>query len=385
MISTVVIVVLSFVFLTSSVSGAVFLMNGSDVTGNDTFEKIISDVNSTSGTYSIVFFYNTHCGACHVAMTYLNEYNAANPDITINSYDLFNSSDNKILFEQYKAAYHRSYVSVPSVFMGNIGLEGESAIREHFAPLVAWYEKDRNTTANQTDDQASKAGIKAHRKVISIPLVLIAGIVDGINPCACAVLIFLLICLMTIRQRIRVLLAGFVFSSAVFFFYFLSGTGLINFLKTPGVLYVSSLIAGIIAIIAGVLVIKKAFLPDIGPKLIPDPIGERVAQGIESLTVLIAFILGFIIGIFELPCSGGIYVAILDMISFRVHMEQGLVYLTLYNLAFIIPLLIITGLVYWAMPPEQVNEFEPGQQRALRLFIGLLLFVFAFLIVTGVM
>ncbi|MFH0967771.1 MAG: hypothetical protein V1862_08835, partial [Methanobacteriota archaeon] len=187
---------LVLLYLTSCASGAVFLKNGSDVTGNNTFETIISDANTTAGNYSIDFFYNTHCGACHVAMTYLNEYNAAHPETIINSYDLFNSSDNLALFGEYKTAYHRSYVSVPSIFIGNVGLEGESAIREHFEPLVAWYEKDRNTSAFLADNRASPYEIKTHRMLISIPLVLFAGIIDGINPCASAVLIFLFIYLL---------------------------------------------------------------------------------------------------------------------------------------------------------------------------------------------
>ncbi|PKL60432.1 MAG: hypothetical protein CVV33_02720, partial [Methanomicrobiales archaeon HGW-Methanomicrobiales-4] len=203
MISIMTCIFLILLYLTGGASGAVFLKNGSDVDGNNTFEAIISDTNNTAGNYSIEFFYNTHCGACHVAMTYLNEYNAAHPEIVINSYDLFNSSDNKILFEDYKAAYNRSYVSVPSIFIGNVGLEGESAIREHFEPLVAWYENGKNTSGYLPENLVSRPVVRAHQMGISIPLVLFAGIIDGINPCASAVLIFLFIYLLTIRQRLR--------------------------------------------------------------------------------------------------------------------------------------------------------------------------------------
>lgn len=378
-------IILVLLYASGCASGAVFLKDGSDVTGNDTFEAIISGANTSSGNYSIEFFYNNQCGACHVAMAYLNEYNAAHPDIIINSYDLFNSSDNRALFEEYKAAYHRSYVSVPSLFIGDVGLEGESAIREHFEPLVAWNEKDRNTSAPQPDNVASKSGALTHRTTISVPLVLIAGFIDGINPCASAVLIFLFIFLIAVRQRLRVLLAGAVFSTAVFFFYFLSGVGLITISRHSGVVFGSSLIAGIVAVIAGLLVFTDAIIPGIRQRLIPVSMGETAARNIERLAIPIAFFLGLIVGVFELPCTGGIYRAILDMISFKVNMGVGLVYLTLYNLAFVIPLLVITGLVYWGMPPERVREWRSGKQRALRLLIGLLLFLFALLVLTGIM
>ena len=277
-------------------------------------------------------------------------------------------------------------MSVPSVFIGNAGLEGESSIRKNIEPLVAWYEeKNQGNGTTRSEESGLKTGIKAHRTVISIPLVLLAGIIDGINPCACAVVIFLLIFLMTIRQRLRILLAGAVFSSAVFFFYFLSGIGLITFSKHSGFVYGSSVIVGILAIIAGILIIAKALFPNAGPKLISDSMQETVVRNIENLTVPIAFILGFILGIFELPCTGGIYIAILDMISFKVNMEQGLVYLFLYNLAFIIPLIIITCLVHWGINPGRVEEQKPEQRRGFQIFTGLLLFVFAFLILTGIM
>jgi cytochrome c biogenesis protein CcdA len=375
---------LALLSLSGSVSGAVFLKNGSDVTGNDVLGTIVSGENSQAANYSIDFFYDIHCGACHLAMTYLNEYRAAHPEIAISYYDIFNNTENRALFEQYKKAYHRSYVSVPVVFIGNAGLEGESAIREHYENLVAWYEKDRSPSPNQTGIPVSKTGAGTHRTVISIPLVLLAGILDGINPCACAVLIFLLIFLLMVREKSRVLPGGIAFSIALFFFYFLLGVGLIPFSRHSDIVIGSSLLVGTIAVIAGILLTKNALFPGIGPQLVPTSARNTITRTIKRQTLPIAFCLGFFTGIFELPCTGGIYRAILDMISFRVNITPGLIYLTLYNLAFIGPLLVITGLVYWKMPSGKVIDWKPEKKRAYRIFISLLLFLFAFFIITGV-
>ena len=378
-------------FLTGCASAGVFLKNGTDIKGNDTIGEILADADTTPGNFSIEFFYNTHCGACHVAMAYLNEYSAAHPDIIINSHDLFNSSEGKALFEEYKSAYHRSYVSVPSIFMGNVGLEGESSIRENFDPLVSWYTRDRNTTAFQTNTSAPKNGGKTHRTVISIPLVLIAGLIDGINPCASAVLVFLLILLMTIRQRERVVLAGAVFTSAVFFFYFLSGVGIFTISQASGVVKGFSLIAGVLAILAALIILWESIFPGKGiTRIIPGNEREKITRIYEKLTLPLVFILGLLLGVLELPCAGGIYITILDMISFRVNIVQGMVYLILYNLAFIIPLILLTGIVCLVKQPDQKEEDEkeeqiPENHRGIRIFIGLLLLVFAFLILSGVL
>nr|WP_319539267.1 hypothetical protein [uncultured Methanospirillum sp.] len=371
------------ILCTGSVSAGVFLKNGSDVTGDHPSETILSDPNTTPGDYSVTFFYNTHCGACHLAMTYLNEYNAAHPGILITSYDLFNSSEGKSLFEQYKAEYHRQYVSVPSVFIGNAGLEGESAIRENFDKLVTWYEQNKKTGPSG-ENATSVQKKRGTWNVISIPLVLIAGLVDGINPCASAVLVFLLILLMIIRQKERILLAGAVFTSAVYFIYFISGTGIYSLAAITGILRGYSLIAGIIAAGAGLLWIRNGIISSRASESNGSGAVEELFFGrLETVVIPGAFVLGLLTGVLELSCTGGIYLAIQDMISFKVNIVQGLVYLFLYNLAFIVPLLVIILLFYWWIPAEESEEGKEKNPGKLELFTGMLLLVFAFLVLSG--
>lgn len=373
---------LTLILCTGPVSAGVFLKNGSDVTGDHPADTILNDLNTTPGNYSATFFYNTHCGACHLAMTYLNEYSAAHPGVVITSYDLFNSSENKVLFEQYKAEYHRQYVSVPSVFIGNAGLEGESAIRENFDSLVTWYGQNKKT--GSSDQNLTNVPVKKGTwNVISIPLVLIAGLVDGINPCASAVLVFLLSLLMIIRQKQRILLAGIVFTCAVYFMYFISGTGIYSLPAIASVLRGYTLIVGILAVVTGLLWIrtgimssKVAEMPDLGSSGV-------LCEKLHTMTIPIAFVLGLLTGVLELSCTGGIYLAIQDMISFRVDIVQGLVYLFLYNLAFIVPLLLITLLFYWWVPNEETEAGVGRNVGRFTIFAGMLLLVFAFLVMSG--
>ncbi len=368
--------------LPTSASAGVFLKNGTDITEESPVESILSDPNITPGDYSIAFFYNTHCGACHLAMTFLNEFSSAHPDVNINSYDLFNSSENKALFEQYKAEYHRPYVSVPSIFIGNAGLEGEQAIRENFEPLVSWYQKnqDQGSRIQKTIEEKTQA----RHTVISIPLVLIAGLVDGINPCASAVLVFLLIVLINVKERQRMLLAGIVFASAAFFIYFISGTGIYTLAQTNAIVRIVTLLIGGTAIVAGLFQIKETFRPGSESSPLTLSLWYSLKRNINLFLIPVSFILGLIVAIPELSCTGGIYLAILDMIAFKVNMIQGLIYLVLYNIAFIIPLLTIVFLVSW-LKPVDLSEESHEQRKARHLFSGLLLFAFSLLILTGIM
>ncbi|HIH26888.1 MAG TPA: hypothetical protein HA256_02665, partial [Methanoregulaceae archaeon] len=88
---------------------------------------------------------------------------------------------------------------------------------------------------------------------LTIPLVIAAALVDGINPCAFAVLIFLMLSLMSLDSRKRMLMVGSVFIIAVFLFYFFSGLGLFSVIQYAGISRLISVIAAVIALAAGTI------------------------------------------------------------------------------------------------------------------------------------
>lgn len=379
-----IILILTLLLLCSPASATVFLKNGTDITENDQVIHLIRQA-ADPGSQQIDFFYNTHCGACHLAMAYLTEYVNAHPETRINFIDIFNSSENKAQFEEYKAAYNRKYVAVPVVFIGNAGLEGESSIREYFGQIVSVYRQ--NLTSNPLSNGTSVSGQikRSHRTVISIPLVLLAGIVDGINPCACAVIILFLAVLMGVRERRRIFSIGITFAGGVFFFYLLAGIGIFPFSKHSLIVTLISTIFAVLAVMSGIVLIKRTLFPAHCWMREKVEKTHRLYDIYAEYTFPLLFILGLLSGVLEIPCTGSIYVSILDLISFRVNIEQGLIYLLLYNLAFIIPVLIITGLAYYALPKDLKEEEKSCNRAGLNLFAGLLLIVFAFLVGTGVM
>lgn len=358
-----------------------YLKNGTEITEDNAYHIILQDRNSTQDNISIQFFYNTHCGACRNAMEYLTEFSKTNPDIVISYYDLFNNTENRELFERVKKEYNRQFASVPIIFMGNAVLEGDQAIESNFEPIVKGYGEKNSGTPVVPEFHGIDISSSSESESISIPLIIGAGLLDGINPCAFAVLVILLIYLMSLGSRRKMILAGIVYSSAVFFFYFLSGVGIFTVIQTTGLVKVFSFAAALTAFIAGILMIKDAFYPGRGPSLaIPESRKETINRYIEKSSIPAAFGLGILVGMFELPCTGGIYLAILSMISLRMDMAAGLGYLLIYNLAFIVPLLIIIALVAWGLPPEKVNEFRIEQRRVIRIIIGFIMIFFAAII-----
>jgi cytochrome c biogenesis protein CcdA len=364
--------------------GAIFAADGTEISSANLSIRVNEEPSLLSGHLphgKLVFFTNSHCSACEGAKEYLDTYIQDHPDFFLEIHDIFNSTENRTIFESYKAKYNRRFLSTPSLMIGNLTLEGTQDIRTHTSELMTLQDKF-GTEPGFFSGLFTPLSVSGTSST-DIPLLLIigAGLLDGINPCAFAVLVILLIYLMAQKSRKAMLSAGIAYTSAVFLFYYLSGVGLFTVIQTTGATTTFSLIAGCIALSAGLLMIKDALFPKDKPTLaIPASQSGLINRVLRKATLPAAFILGILVGMFELPCTGGIYLSIISMISLKSNLEQAFVYLFIYNVAFIIPLLIILGLVTFGLPPEKVNEFRLEQRRTLRFIIGLVLTGFAIFI-----
>lgn len=321
-----------------------------------------------------------------MAEEFLHDLSARHPEISLVTYDLFDSQENRTIFENYKQKYHRTFLSTPSILVGNLTIEGTQDMKNHLDEILL-IQNEKKEPGGLLSGIFSDSFQKITASGEEIPLLLIvgAGLLDGINPCAFAVLVFLLVYLMAQKNRRRMLAAGLVYTGAVFIFYFLSGVGIFSIIQTTGTTTAFSIGAGCIALIAGLLMLKDAIIPKEKPTLsIPSSQSGLINRIVKMATLPAAFILGILVGMFELPCTGGIYLSILSMISMKSNPGQALGYLFVYNVAFVVPLLIIIVLVTFGLSPERVNEWRLEQRRALRAVIGLVLIVFGIFILNEV-
>lgn len=127
------------VLFLSPVNAAVYLKDGTQISEDNASEIILKDPNTTAENFNITFFYDTHCGACEKAHEFLDQYRSANPGVEVQYHDIFNNTENRALFEEYKTSYHQEYTSVPVVFIGNAVLEGDQAIEKNFKQIADWF------------------------------------------------------------------------------------------------------------------------------------------------------------------------------------------------------------------------------------------------------
>jgi cytochrome c biogenesis protein CcdA len=133
-------------------------------------------------------------------------------------------------------------------------------------------------------------------------------------------------------------------------------------------------LAAALAIIAGLINIKDFFFYGKGFTLaIPEDKKPLLEKYIKHASLPAAVILGFWVALFELPCTGGFYLAILALLAAQATYWQGVAYLVFYNLIFVLPLLIILLAVYKGVKPEQLEKWRQAKRTWMRLVMGLVL------------
>ena len=219
------------------------------------------------------------------------------------------------------------------------------------------------------------------------------ALADSVNPCAIAVLAMILMALLiqNPEKRKKVLFGGLAFVAAVYIGYLVYGVIIIQFFRLfaeflrQGSTYVFKGLA-ILAMIIGALNIKDFFYYKKGGIATEMPIAmrpkvKRLIQNITSPTG--AFVIGFLVTLFLFPCTIGPYIVASGLLA-DLGTLGALPWLLYYNLIFIIPMLIIVGLVYFGFTKvDQVSGWKERNIKKLHLIAGLLLFLVGIALLMG--
>jgi cytochrome c biogenesis protein CcdA len=307
-------------------------------------------------------------------------------ELDIRMLEVYHNTTNQETFARMSRQYGISSTGVPAMFIGTTAMVGDADIKNRFE-LTILAEKERIASCTSTTPDTvivPDAGCSTTTEQLTIPLVVASALIDSVNPCAFSVLIFLLISIVAIENRRRILLVGGVYIAAVFIFYLLSGFGLFTIVSLSGFSRALSLIGATVAVVLGVISVLDALRNrDEFLLAIPSSKKDQIERYISTATLPAAFALGIFVGIFELPCTGGIYLAILGLMSRSYTLMEGLPYLILYNFIFVLPLILILLLVAYGLSPERANEWRVRHRRTLRLIVGLAMIAIGVIIFSG--
>ena len=292
-------------------------------------------------------FVRPGCPYCEAAKRFLPELQRTRPRLRIDIRDI--AADRQALADLQNLAdrFGLHPIGVPAFYLRGkliIGFDSAETTGRELAALL--------------DQPAAQALGNGRAEAIELPLLgpvdlrrlglplftIVLGLLDGFNPCAMWVLLFLLSMLINLRDRRKMFLIGGVFVAASGLVYFAFMAAWLNIFFLIGMTRMTQLLLGAVALLVGGLNVKDYFAFGAGlsvgiPERAKPGIYRQVRQIIraENLTGALAavILLALLVNTLELLCTAGI-----PAIYTRVLTEQALPgwayygYLALYNLAY---------------------------------------------------
>ena len=317
-------------------------------------------------------FYSRGCSHCEKVINYLQSENLFQR-LNLDKKEIRFHRDN--LQEFLKICQKKNIPEdrrgVPMLLYHGKCVIGDKPIIEFVNQIV----KGQNITKRNEDQ-------KNYNQVPRINLLAVIGgaSADSINPCAFAVLILLMTTILSSGNRRRALWAGLAFTSSVFISYFLMGIGAYYALATvKSSMILSKIIAGL-AILIGLANLKDAFWYGKGFVMeVPFSWRPKLQALIKSITSPSgAFLIGFSVSLFLLPCTSGPYIAILGMLSQRTTQARAIFYLLIYNLVFILPMILITLAVFWGLDTQKAEQIRQKNIRLIHFIVAVLMLLIGF-------
>lgn len=346
---------------------------------------------SLSSEVHLAYFHQVGCADCDRAKYDLDELQRRYPALVVTIFDIA-KPESKTVYEALSERLgvpERERLTTPAIFVGQDYLIGRSIDLSHLETLVLKY---ANGGSGPIWDELDKDSAEATRSIIErfksfglLP-VMFAGLVDGVNPCAFATIIFFVSYLAVGGRRGRdILLVGAAFTSGVFIAYLLVGLGFLSLVKS---LEVVTALAKAVYLGTGVFCLGLAglsirdYLQVRAGKLaetslqLPNFLKERIRVTIRERArarhfVLAAFFSGFVISFLELLCTGQVYLPTIVFVASTPELRlQATLYLVMYNLMFIAPLVVVFGLVYFGTTARQLTVVLQERAGAIKLLMA---------------
>jgi cytochrome c biogenesis protein CcdA len=362
------------------------------------FEENIDEIISTAKYYEkagidfpygykekkicVVLFYKSTCPICVNFKRSVELLGNFYP-LEIKIYDLKEKKNEEILLNYYNF-YRVEYPYDAIAFIGD-----KYFIKENLSDFENEIKKYLGSGIGYPSvEEGAIEGAENIIRGFTLLSVIVAGLLDGINPCAFATLVFFISYLERAKKK-SILAIGLAFTAGIFICYFLIGIGLVEFfgfIESYTKRYINIAI-GSAAIILGALSIYDFFAIKKGeeaklqlPMFIKKRRGRLIKKVTEDRKVIIlsfiSFFTGFIVSGIELACTGQIYLPIAKVIQSASSLRSiALTYLFLYNLMFVLPLIIILSLFYFGQSSEKFGEAQKKSYLYVKILIGLFLII----------
>lgn len=350
--------------------------------------KGIFSASSDGEGLTVYFFTGKGCPHCAKVEPFIAEMEQKYP-IHLSKFDIYTNRSCLPLLDEYSSSFGIALGerSIPAVFVSDTYLVGDSPILNGLEDAVKKSLNERPPTNQNLEVKNSENSDQKVTSVVSnlsIVTLTAAALVDAINPCSIAILVFLIGARVLIsNQRKRALKVGLSFCLSIFIAYFLFGLGLLTVVQVSGFSGTFSMLVGLVALLSGIFYLKDVFWRGRGgfAMEVPRSLKPLLMKMLKGVTNPFgAFIMGFVVCLFEVPCTGGPYLFILGLMADSATRIQAIPLLLYYNFIFVLPLSIICLLLYSNFfSTSKMREWNEKNKRLLRLAGGFAMIALAFL------
>lgn len=357
---------------------------------DDDYKDIVAPIANKSvddQKITVYLFHGQECPHCAEEKEFLESLeNNYKDKVNFVFYEVWHDEQNAQIMTEVKNTLNVNQNSVPFTVIGNKYFIG-------YSQTIS--DSIKNTIDNYLNDDQNNQSVnipilgKIDMKSVSIPLVaIILGFVDGFNPCAMWVLLFLINMLLGMKNKKRMWLFGLIFLFTSGLVYFLSMLGISLILDVTSIIWLRTLIA-IVALIFGIINLKSYIQErkDTGCKVVNSKKRKKILETINKFTheknLILALIgvllLAVSVNLIELSCSLGFPMIFTEILSLNnITGISRILYLILYIIFYLIDDLVVFLI---AMISLRVSGISTKYNKLTHLIGGILMIIMGLLLI----
>ena len=365
---------------------------------------------------TLYLFYGDGCPHCAEEKLFLDEIKGSYDNFEIVMYEVWKDKDNQDFLNKVKSELGIERSGVPVTIIGDTYMVGWSeALEGRVTRAIRFYKNNEYTDVveqikNDTyvKPVEEESGFEKEEEksdedaTIDVPLIgkvnlknvslttagVVLGLIDGFNPCAMWVLLFLISMLLGMKDKKRMWIIGLTFlgsSALVYMLIMLSWLNIVVSIATS--IWVRNAIA-VVAIIGGIINLVNYFKhQDSGCSVVDEKKRKSVFSRIKKFTqeksLILALIgavaLAFSVNIIELACSAGLPLVYTQLLAINNITGFGaFFYVLLYIIFFLLDDLVI---FFIAMKTMEVTGFSTKYNKYSHLVGGLLMVAIGLLLI----
>lgn len=367
---------------------------------------------------NLYFFHGDGCPHCAEEEKFLAKIEKKYSYVKIIRYEVWKNKSNALLMDRVGNRYDVATSSVPLTVISGTAISGYSeSIGIRIERTIKYYKdnpkenvnyvsqikngtfdedeiKDSFSEADKKTDESTKIKLpllgKINLKDFSLPTAAtLIGLVDGFNPCAMWVLLFLISMLLGMKDRKRMWILGLTFLLSSALVYMAIMLSWFNIVVNVMASVIFRNIISVIAIVGAIINLRAFFKSnDSGCEVVDDKKRKKVISKIKDFTkeksLFIALggviFLAISVNVIELACSAGLPLVFTQLLAINnVSSFESFIYTLIYIFFFLIDDIIIFLIAMFTTKVHAIstkyNKYSHLIGGILMLIIGILLLV----------